>query len=390
MSLVARLNAATASVTAPLAAVDLAAFESNAATLAGRAHGLPIRVATKSVRCRALLDAALAMPGFRGLMAYSVAEAHWLARHGHEDIVVAYPSVDAAALGGLARDESVAGRVTVMVDSVEYVDWLAGQVPDAAGLAIALDVDASLRLGPGGRVHLGVRRSPLVTVADVLAVVHRAGQRGLRVEGLMFYDAQIAGVPDTSPVVRAMKRRSHAALLRRRHEITQAVRAATAVRFVNGGGTGSLHLTGGDPVLTELAAGSGLYAPTLFDHYDAEAGPGLEPALFFATPVVRRPAPDVVTTFSGGYVASGPPGRSRVPQPLPEQRLRLLGTEGAGEVQTPLHGPGAAALRLGDKVWFRPAKAGEPLERFTEVHLVRESTVQGVAPTYRGEARSFG
>ena len=151
----------------------------------------------------------------------------------------------------------------------------------------------------------------------------------------MFYDAQIAGLPDSSPAVRQVKARSHHELLARRAEIVSAAKALTDLDFVNGGGTGSLHVTGLDPSLTELAAGSGLYAPTLFDGYD---GLALEPAAFFATPVVRRPAAGFVTAYGGGYVASGPPGWSRVPTPLEEQGLELVRTEGTGEVQTPAQG----------------------------------------------------
>jgi hypothetical protein len=121
----------------------------------------------------------------------------------------------------------------------------------------------------------------------------------------MFYDAQIAGLPDSSVAVRLVKRASASSLLRRRHEIVEAVRTVTELEFVNGGGTGSLHVTGHDPVVTELAAGSGLYGPGLFDGYDAFTP---RPAAAFALPVVRRPGPGVATAFSGGYIASGPPG----------------------------------------------------------------------------------
>jgi D-serine deaminase-like pyridoxal phosphate-dependent protein len=375
---------ATAGLPAPLVAVDLDAFDANADDLVRRAGGLPVRVASKSVRCRTLLARVLARPGFAGVMAYAVPEAAWLVRGGVRDVFVAYPSVDEPALREVVADDRLRAEVTVTVDSVEHVRWLRDTLgPGAPALGVAVDVDASLRVG---RLHLGVRRSPTRTPDQALAVVRAALGVGLDVRGLMFYDAQVAGLPDAGPHVRALKHRSVRELGERRRAVVQAVRAEADLRFVNGGGTGSLHLFGGDSGVTELAAGSGLYAPTLFDGYD-DFHP--RPAMAFALPVVRRPAPGYVTAFGGGYVASGEPGWSRVPSPL-RRGLSLLRTEAAGEVQTPVHGPDADALRLGDRVWMRGAKAGELLERFDVVHLLAGGELVGTVPSYRGEGRNFG
>jgi D-serine deaminase-like pyridoxal phosphate-dependent protein len=53
-------------------------------------------------------------------------------------------------------------------------------------------------------------------------------------------------------------------------------------------------------------------------------------------------------------------------------------------------GKAAADLGIGDRVWFRHAKAGELCERFTEVHLVESDGSRTVVPTYRGEGQCFG
>ncbi|MGA8047940.1 MAG: amino acid deaminase/aldolase [Dermatophilaceae bacterium] len=380
-----RWDRATADLVPPFAVVDLDAFDANAADLVRRAGGRPVRLASKSVRCRPLQARALSAPGFAGVMAYAVREAIWLVREGFADVFVAYPCVDLPALAEVTADADLSREITVAIDSLEHVELYAELAASAAHpLRVAIDVDASLRLG---RVHLGVRRSPVRTAAAAVTVARAAVRAGLEVEGLMFYDAQIAGVPDENPAVRVMKRRSHAQLLERRSEICAAVREVTPLRFVNGGGTGSLHVTHEDPAVTELAAGSGLYGPALFDGYD-DFTP--RPAMAFALPVVRRPAPGMVTLFSGGYVASGPVGRSRMPSVLAPQGLSYIGTEGAGEVQTPLTGSAADTLRIGDRVWLRHAKAGEACERFTELHLVRGDEVVETVPTYRGEGKNFG
>ncbi|MGH3503916.1 MAG: alanine racemase [Nocardioidaceae bacterium] len=387
----ARMQAATSDLDPPFAALDAAALAANADDLVRRAHGLPIRLASKSIRCRGVLEEVLARPGFAGVMAYSLREGLWLAQSGVDDVLVAYPSADRAAWRDLASTPDVAKRVSVVVDSVEHLDYIADVVP-AGGveLRLCLEVDSSLRVGP---VHIGVRRSPVHSPAEARALAEEVAHRdGMRLVGLMFYDAQIAGLPDSSFAVRWVKRRSADELLHRRAEVVRTVGDVADLEFVNAGGTGSLHTTGADSSLTELAAGSGLYGPTLFDGY-RDFRP--LPALFFALPVVRRPARAMATAFAGGYIASGPPGRSRVPQPAWPRGLSLLRAEGAGETQTPVRGRAARGMRVGDRVWFRHAKAGEMCERFDVVHRCDgEGTAQAggatVLPTYRGEGQCFG
>jgi D-serine deaminase-like pyridoxal phosphate-dependent protein len=383
MTDLAELTAATAHLDPPLVALDAHALRANAADLVRRAGGKPVRVASKSVRCRTVLDLALATPGFAGVMAYSVREAIWLVRKGVRDVLLGYPSADRGALAELAADPVLSDAITLMADGVEQLALARAAAGDAA-LRVCLDVDASLRIG---RVHLGVRRSPLRTPADATALAKAASAQGLRVVGVMFYEAQIAGLPDSSQAVRLMKRVSAAELAGRRGAVVRAVQeVAGELEIVNSGGTGSVELSSADPVVTEVTAGSGLFVPTLFDNYRAFES---RPALFFALPVVRRPAPGIATLFGGGYIASGPAGKSRLPGPV-ARGLRLIGTEGAGEVQTPVRGAAADALQVGDRVWFRHAKAGELCERFDTVHVVQDGVITESVPTYRGEGRTFG
>jgi D-serine deaminase-like pyridoxal phosphate-dependent protein len=377
------LTAATADLDPPLAALDLAALTANADDLVRRAGGTPVRLASKSVRCRWVLDTVLARPGFGGVMAYALREACWLARGGVTDVLMGYPTADRGALRELAGDPALLAAVTLMVDDEAQLTWIRAVAPDAP-VRVCIDVDASLRIG---RLHLGVRRSPLRTPADAARLAERADALGFRVVGVMFYEAQIAGLPDTSPAVRLVKKRSAAELARRRGDVVEAVeKVVGALEIVNSGGTGSLEISSADRAVTEVTAGSGLYVPTLFDRYRAFQP---RPALYFALPVVRRPAPGIATLFGGGYIASGPAGKTRLPSPA-LRGLKLLGTEGAGEVQTPLQGPGAAGLRIGDRVWFRHAKAGELGERLDTIHVVDGAAITASVPTYRGEGRTFG
>lgn len=385
-----RLEQAVAGRPAPLAVVDLDAFDANAEALQTRASGTPIRLATKSIRCRALLERALAHAGFHGLLAYSLTEALWLARldpplPGDPDILVAYPCVDAATLRDFAGDPRARERIALVVDHADHLRLIEEALPAGARARVWLDVDASLRLG---RAHIGARRSPLHAVDEVVQAARAvAASPQLDLGGLMFYDAQIAGVADASPLVHAVQARSARELAGRRARTVAAVSEVVPVPEVNAGGTGSLHVMALAPDVTELAAGSGLLGPHLFDGYRAFRP---RPATFYACDVVRTPAPGLATVFSGGYAASGAAGDSRSPMPWWPAGLRLLRSEGAGEVQTPLRGGRGGAPRIGERVWFRHAKAGELFERFSHVHLVQDDAVLEVAPTYRGEGRCFG
>ena len=392
-----RLDSATAHLEPPFAIVDLGAFRANAAAMTGRAGGKPIRLASKSVRCRHLIEQVLGMAGYRGILAYTLPEALWLvACETSDDIVVAYPTADRSALARLAGDPGAAASIAVMADCADHLDLIekaAAGLADPHPVRVAIDIDAGYR-ALGGKFRAGARRSPVRTPDDAVALAEQIMSRpGLRLVGLMAYESQIAGVGDNPPgrplyaqAIRTMQRRSAAELAGRRAAIVAAIRRLTPLEFVNGGGAGSLEGTSAESAVTEIGAGSGLYHPTLFDAYRGFTG---QPSAMFALPVVRRPGPGVVTALGGGYPASGPGAPSRVPSPYLPGGLRLDREEGAGEVQTPLIGAAADGLKIGDKVWLRHAKAGELCERFTELHLVDGNAVMATVPTYRGEGQTF-
>ncbi|MGP9609630.1 amino acid deaminase/aldolase [Corynebacterium sp. AOP36-E1-14] len=379
---------AVAHLDAPFSVLDLDSALANAADMVRRAAGTPIRLATKSVRVRGLIERLLALDGVQGLLSYSLGEAMWLVDEGVcDDVLVAYPSADRQLLHRLMCGETYLRSVTVMVDSVEHLDFIDAVVPptERGVLRVCIDVDASLSFGP---VHLGARRSPVHTVEQARALAEAVSDRdGFRLVGLMAYEGQIAGTTDTSPLVTAVKRVSARELAGRRAAIVEAVQAVDGeLEFVNGGGTGSIESTTAEEVVTEIGAGSGVVGPGLFDHYSAFRPVS---AQWFVLPVVRRPVPDIVTVAGGGRIASGPPGADRVPVVDYPRGLRMSATEGAGEVQTPLRGDVAAAMDLGDHVWFRHAKAGEQAEFAESVLVVSDGDIIDEWPTYRGEGRSF-
>lgn len=373
----------------PVAAVNVDALRYNALDLLVRAGGVPIRVASKSVRVREILDAVLALPGYRGILAFTLPEALWLAET-HDDIVVGYPTADREAVQELVRDELSASRITLMVDDPAQLDLIDAVAPPGSRpeLRIAVDADASWRAP--GLGHIGVLRSPVHDPAEVASLARAIAYRaGFRLVGLMMYEAQIAGQGDAGPgaaAIRWVQHRSAAELFERRAAIVAALRDIAPLQFVNGGGTGSLELTASDQSVTEVTAGSGLLAGHLFDDYRAFTP---APAAAFALEVVRKPEPDVATVLGGGWIASGPPAATRQPVAVWPRGLHTVPREGAGEVQTPLRGGAARMLHVGDRVWFRHAQSGELAERIDSYHLVDGNGRVGSVRTYRGEGKAF-
>lgn len=389
-----RYEKAFAALDAPFAFIDLDAMWANAAQLLSLAGDKPIRVASKSLRCRPLQREILdSNVRFDGLMTFTLAETLWLADHGFDNLLLAYPTTDRAALpqlGELTAEDPERAPI-VMVDSVEHLDLI--ESATAQPLRLCLDLDAGYWRA-GGRVKIGPKRSPLHTPEQARALAVEIARRpSLTLVALMSYEGHIAGFGDNvagksaqNAAVRWMQRRSFAELRERRARAVELVREVADIKIVNAGGTGDLQLVAQEPAITEATAGSGFYAPTLFDSYSTFA---LRPAAMFALPVCRRPDADTVTALGGGYLASGVGAKDRMPTPYLPSGLKLDPMEGTGEVQTPLSGAVARQLQIGDKVYFRHTKAGELCERFDRLYLVRGAQIIDAVPTYRGEGRTF-
>src|SRR5215204_3333840 len=311
---------------ATFAVVDLDALWSNAGEMLGRAGGKPIRVASKSIRCRAVQEQILRRPGFAGTMTFTLPETLWLAERGFEDLLLAYPTTDRGALEELALRSAAHPEQApiVTVDSSEHLDRIESVLgAGAAPVRVCIELDASW-WAAGGRVKIGAKRSPVHSPEQALALARDvAGRPQIDLVALMAYEGQISGVGDRPPgqrlrgaAIRFMQRRSAEELAERRAAAVAAVRQVADLQVVNGGGTGSLELTAAEPAVTEVTAGSGFYAPAQFDHYSRFT---LTPAAGFALPIVRRPGPGAATALGGGCLASGAGNAGRLPVPwLPE------------------------------------------------------------------------
>jgi D-serine deaminase-like pyridoxal phosphate-dependent protein len=388
----------------PLALVDLDAVDANVNRLLApvRAGHKRLRIATKSLRGPDLVGriASRSESTVIGLMTYTAAETAYYATDGMDivgpaarDLLLAYPTLQADDAAALA-DANRHAHAAVVVDHTRQLAPLAAAARTAdTRIPVVIDVDMSWR--PVRGVHIGARRSPLRTPAAVVELARAIeAEPTLTFDGVMCYEAQIAGVPDyapfrswQNPLKRAIKRHSRPAVARSRAAVVDALRAAgLSPGTVNGGGTGSVDWSARDDTLTEVTVGSGFLVGHLFDHY---AGLDLTPALFFALQATRRPARNMITCHGGGWIASGPGGSDRLPSPVYPVGSRLLPLEGAGEVQTPVALPKGTDHALGDPVFFRPAKSGELAEHFDEYLLVRGDHIEARVPTYRGLHRRF-
>lgn len=380
----------------PLGVIDLDAFDNNMRAMPQRAGGLPIRVASKSLRAVEPLKRILNYQDdhgnhpYQGILSFTLREALHLHAEGFTDLLVAYPTADHEAIRELSQNSAAADTITLMVDSVEHLDFIEQATGNNSHpIRICIDIDTASIFGVSkASFFFGARRSPLRTVEEVVALGRSVVKRKqFRLVGLMGYEGQIAGTANgggsiRARAIRAMQQRSIDELGVRRTAIVEAMKELTDLEIINGGGTGSLESSSQEGSLNEVAAGSGFYSPGLFDRYDHFQH---EPAAYYVSKVVRKPAKKWATVYGGGWIASGVPGEDRLPTVAWPKGLKYSPTEGAGEVQTPLRGKAAADLKIGDLVYFRHAKAGELAEHLNHLHVYSEGRIIDQWGTYRAK-----
>ena len=377
----------------PLAWVDMDLLDQNIRDIKARAKGTPIRIASKSVRCEHILNYILSSDEqFQGLMCYHAREAAYLAGKGFDNLLIAYPTMDRKNIN--AALDAVANNATIyfMIDCIEQAAMINQLAKDKSVTArLCMDLDMSVQF-PG--LYFGVYRSPIRSAKDAVDLYRKVSPLpNVRLCALMGYEAQIAGMGDQlpgktleNPIVKRLKDRSVPIVAKRREETVLALtKEGMEFELVNGGGTGSIETTIAEDVVTEVAVGSGFYAPHLFDYYSHFQH---QPAAGFALEIVRQPTKKRFTCAGGGYVASGSCDPVKLPIPHLPAHIRLEKNEGVGEVQTPIRYKGKS-LDIGSPVFFRHCKAGELCERFNELHLIRGSELVDTVKTYRGLGECF-
>ena len=378
----------------PLAFLDFNLLNKNIAEIAKRANHGTIRIASKSIRCRYVLKHILeSNPIFKGIMTFMPNEAIWLLENGFDDLLMGYPTVNKNALDAFCKATKNGKKIIPMVDSIEHLEIIQSiAVKHKIIQPICIDIDMSSDF-PG--IHFGVYRSPINNINKFKNLIDQLkNYPNLHLEGLMGYEAQIAGIGTNDPymgfknyAVKVMRNLSIIELAKRRKEcIEYARKKGFALPLINGGGTGSIESTLAENYITEVTVGSGFYSPSLFDYYENFKH---QPAVGFACEIIRKPKKNMFTVMGGGYIASGGIGLSKQPTPFLPKGFSLIQNEGCGEVQTPITYNGKEKLSIGDTILFRHAKAGELCERFNTLHIVSDGKIVETTTTFRGEGKCF-
>ncbi|WP_141903676.1 amino acid deaminase/aldolase [Lysinibacillus sp. Y5S-8] len=387
-----RLDRAFSDLERPFAWLDLDALDKNIRTVQEACGGKQIRIATKSIRSVEVLRYVQKnLANVVGFMTFTAAETIFLLQQQFDDLLLGYPVMEEAAIRRLLHFVKDGKSVTFMVDRPEHIQLLA-----KLGLEIGVRVQVCIDINVSNDfkvLYFGTKRSSLYSLETLTPFLQEVQKTSaIEVVGAMGYEAQIAGVGNRpanalkGKVIEAMQ-------VQAKKQVTQFRRLAIAhikayfpnLRFVNGGGSGSMLYTNQQKEVTEITVGSAFYAPALFDQFTHLQ---LEKAAGFALSVTRKPEKNIVVCHGGGYTASGAIGLDRLPVFYEPSNFAYLSLEGAGEVQTPIKVKGKH-INIGDTIYFRHAKAGELCERFQVLHGIREDKYMGPYTTYRGDGQCF-
>lgn len=374
----------------PLVICDLDAFNQNLERIGKylRKTKKKLRLCTKSVRVPELVSKVEKEDFVNGIFTYNSAEALFYAENYKiKDILLGYPTMSKVDVEELCQAAKIDGiRITVMVDDdrhINLLDELANKYNVEFDTLIEIDVADKLL----GR-NVGVYRSPIRKPEFAVNLARNISKKNnLHFRGIMGYEAQNASIGDDKMLLRFAKKRSRIHVNLWRQTVVDALKhAGFQPEVVNGGGSGCYQETATEPSITEIGIGSLLFKSHIFDTINSLNE--YVPSLFFVLQIVRKPQDNIATAFSGGYVSSG--SVRAMPIPVIPNNLKISKDEGFGEVQTPfIFDPKRIELNLGDPIFCRFGKAGEPLEHFNEIQVYSKGEIIDKYKTYRGYGNRF-
>ena len=381
----------------PSMLVDIDQFDENLETIINIAkkHDKKLRPATKSLRVPYLINRIKKIGGdtISGFMCYSCDEASFLSSMGIDNLLIAYPTLQKSELDTISKLISEGKQIYLMIDSKVHIDLISSIIKDQK-VSVCIDVDMSYR-PLGNLIHLGVQRSPIRDMKSLEELVeYIQTKKNIKIKGIMGYEAQVAGLADNNKYLSFLNpikyfiRKQSVKYVKKFREIIANYIAEQNIHldFFNGGGTGSLLYTSQEKAITEITAGSGFLHSKLFDYYSDAI---TKSAFTYALPISRYPQENIITCKSGGFMASGEVSQDKAPVPFLPKNMKLIATEGCGEVQTPLKLPSNIKLNFDSPIFFRPAKSGEIAEHFNEYLILKNNLITKKVQTYRGLNKVF-
>jgi D-serine deaminase-like pyridoxal phosphate-dependent protein len=344
----------------PALILDLHAAERNIAEMARRMAGLPAalrphaKIHKSPILGRMQLDA-----GAIGLTTATIWEASAMIDAGLSDVLIANQAIGPIKAAELARLAGL-GRVIVAVESRSNADELAEAARRAKSeIGVLVEVD------------VGLHRSGVRSVAEAVELgAHVEGLEGLRLHGLLGYEGHCMLEPDRA--VRIEKAKAANA------ELLEAVDAfdgkGLATEIVAAGGLGTWDITGANPRITEIHAGSYIFT----DAFHRNLVPGFDVALTVLATVISR----------SGDMAVLDCGRKSIgiDRTLPE----VVG--GVGEIRfehgehfiheehTALRLDQGSTLAVGDRVELMPGYAPTTVNFYDVYYVVADGRVVDVWP----------
>jgi D-serine deaminase-like pyridoxal phosphate-dependent protein len=344
----------------PALILDLPRVEANLREMARRMEGVPAalrphaKIHKSPILGRMQLDA-----GAIGLTTATIWEASAMVDAGLSDVLIANQVVGPIKAAELARLAGLA-RVIVAVESAVNVDELSEAARRAnSEINVLVEVD------------VGLHRSGVRSVAEAVELAERVERLpGLRLEGVLGYEGHCMLEPDRA--IRIEKARAaNAELL---DVVDEFERKGLATEIVAAGGLGTWDITGANPRITEIHAGSYIFT----DAFHRNLVPGFEVALTVLATVISR----------SGDMAVLDCGRKSIgiDRTLPE----VVG--GVGEIRfehgehfiheehTALRLEEGSTLAVGDRVELMPGYAPTTVNFYDIYHVVSDGRVVDIWP----------
>jgi D-serine deaminase-like pyridoxal phosphate-dependent protein len=351
-------------VTTPALLLDLDVARRNIAIMAERFRELPAELRPHiKVHKSPELSLLQREAGAIGVACATVWEAQVMAEAGIDDVLVANQVVQRDKVARLAA-VAAEHRVTVAVDDARNVDQLE-QAAEAAGAELELLIE----------IDVGMERCGVRTKEEALPLAeHIAGRRRLRLRGMQGYEGHCMLEPDRD----VRLREAHKANAKLIEAVDHLQEHGFPCEVVSAGGTGTYFITGANPRVTEVQAGS--YA--LMDCFHGNLVPGgFEVALTVLGTVVSRQGNTVVLDAGRKSV-----GIDFVLPPMvahPEGEIRYYAEEHAL-----FDFPGPPPVDLGDRVEIMAGYGPTTVNLYDVFHVVEGGVVTDIWPVNpRGPGR---